>query len=396
MEKGMNNAMSPQRALAVGLAMFTALSSPAALAQVPVIDGARVNIQTQTMGWYTTYEADSKKVRGASGSTTDSFAPGQGSGAPADCSAEGMSGETAPAASPSKRTHSQQEVAQMVKDEAVRQGVDPNFAMAIAEQESRFRQSAQSGVGALGVMQLMPGTAAELGVDPYDTRDNIRGGVKYIKKLQGMFGSNRLDLVAAAYNAGPYRQSLTNGNVPNIPETQNYVKKVTGYYNRNKAQNGDQTPQGGTEPETVGYNSGCGEQIKKAIDRNTEAQVERAKVWNDFVGKSTEANQQYVQRLQAGLMAASAGLRSSGAGNNTGFGDGSLVMAQVQCPSSVFNTGGTVCYAVPSTALTKDIQGWLTSLQEQARLKGQAATFSVMEDPALGLVTVVDNRPMAQ
>ncbi|ESZ11032.1 MULTISPECIES: lytic transglycosylase domain-containing protein [unclassified Mesorhizobium] len=388
----MNSAMSPNRALAVALAMATALSSSAALAQVPVIDGARVKIQTQTMGWYTTYEADTKKVKGASGGTTDSFAPGQGSGSPMDCSAEGMSGDTRQAP-PAKRTHSQQEIARMVEEEAIRQGVDPNFAMAIAEQESRFRQSARSGVGAIGVMQLMPGTAAELGVNAYDTRDNIRGGVKYIKKLQGMFG-NRTDLVAAGYNAGPYRQSLRNGRVPNIPETQDYVKTVSGYYNRNKAQNGDRTPQGGStpDPETVGYNQGCGEQLKKAVDRNTEAQVERGQVWNEFVQKSTEANQQYLQRLQAGLMASSAALRGSGGGNSQAQ-DGSLVMAQVQCPPSVFNTGGTACYVVPSTASTKEIQGWLTSLQEQARLKGEAATFAVMEDPALGLVTVVDNRP---
>lgn len=391
----MNNAVSPNRALAVALAMATALSSSAALAQVPVIDGARVKIQTQTMGWYTTYEADTKKVKGASGGTTDSFAPGQGSGSPMDCSAEGMSGDTTQAP-PAKRTHSQQEIARMVEEEAIRQGVDPNFAMAIAEQESRFRQSARSGVGAIGVMQLMPGTAAEVGVNPYDTRDNIRGGVKYIKKLQGMFG-NRTDLVAAGYNAGPHRQSLRNGRIPNIPETQDYVKKVSGYYNRNKAQNGDRTPQGGStpEPESVGYNQGCGEQLKKALDRNTEAQLERGKTWNEFVQKSTEANQQYLQRLLAGLMASSAALRGSGGGNSQAQ-DGSLVMAQVQCPSSVFNTGGTVCYAVPSTASTKHIQGWLTALQEQARLKGEAATFSVMEDPALGLVTVVDNRPIAQ
>ncbi|MET2832254.1 lytic transglycosylase domain-containing protein [Mesorhizobium shangrilense] len=392
----MNNAMSPNRALAVALAMATALSSSVALAQVPVIDGARVKIQTQTMDWYTTYEADTKKVKGASGGTTESVAPGQGSGSPMDCSAEGMSGDTtrAPAA---KRTHSQQEIARMVEEEAIRQGVDPNFAMAIAEQESRFRQSARSGVGAIGVMQLMPGTAAELDVNPYDTRDNIRGGVKYIKKLQGMFG-NRTDLVAAGYNAGPYRQSLLNGRVPNIPETQDYVKKVSGYYNQNKAHNGDRAPQGGStpDPETVGYNQACGEPLKKALDRNTEAQLERGKIWNEFVQKSTEANQQYLQRLQAGLTAASAGLRSSGAGGDKGFGDGSLVMPEVQCPTAVFNTGGTRCYAVPSPASTKDIQGWLMNLQEQARLKGEAATFSVMEDPALGLVTVVDNRPIAQ
>ncbi|WFS69575.1 transglycosylase SLT domain-containing protein (plasmid) [Agrobacterium leguminum] len=384
----------PNRAVAVGLAICTALSPSAVLAQVPVIDNARVNIQQKTAGWYTTYEADTKKVKGASGGTTDSFAPGQGSGSPLDCSAEGMSGDTAPAPT-SKRTHSQEEVAQMVREEAIRQGVDPNFAMAIAEQESRFRQSARSPVGATGVMQLMPGTAAELGVNPYDTRDNIRGGVKYIKKLQGMFG-DRYDLIAAGYNAGPHRQSLREGRVPQIAETQNYVKKVTGYYNRNKAQNGDQTPTGTTpEPETVGYSSGCGEQLKKAYDRNTEAQAERGKVWNEFVQKSTEANQQYLQRLQAGLMSSSASLRGSG-GGNANENNGALVMAEVRCPSTVINTGGTRCYAVPSTATTDEIQGWLTDLQEMARLKGESATFAVIEDPALGLVTVVDNRPVAQ
>ncbi|WP_245314446.1 transglycosylase SLT domain-containing protein [Sinorhizobium alkalisoli] len=173
------------------------------LAQVPVIDNARVNIEQQTQSWYTTYQGDITKVKGASGGTTDSFAPGQGSGSPLDCSAEVMGGDTTQAP-PTKRTHSQQEVARMVEEEAIRQGVDPNFAMAIAEQESRFRQSARSPVGATGVMQLMPGTARELGVNPYDTRDNIRGGVKYIKKLQGMFG-NRYDLIAAGYNAGCHR-----------------------------------------------------------------------------------------------------------------------------------------------------------------------------------------------
>ncbi|OHV80404.1 lytic transglycosylase domain-containing protein [Ensifer sp. LCM 4579] len=390
----MKIAKLPDRAVAAALAICTALSSSIALAQVPVIDNARVNIQQQTAAWYNTYLGDTRKVKGASGGTTDSFAPGQGSGSPLDCSAEGMGGDTTEAP-PSKRTHSQEEVARMVEEEAIRQGVDPNFAMAIAEQESRFRQSARSAVGATGVMQLMPGTARELGVNPYDTRDNIRGGVRYIKKLQGMFG-NRYDLIAAGYNAGPHRQSLREGRIPQIAETQNYVKKVTGYYNRNKAQNGDRTPTVTTpEPETVGYSNGCGEQLKKAYDRNTEAQAERGKIWNEIVQKSTEVNQQYLQRLQAGLMSSSASLRASGGGNSNAY-NGSLVMAEVQCPSTVIQKGGTRCYAVPSTATTEEIQGWLTDLQELARLKGESATFSVTEDPALGFVTVVDNRPVAQ
>ncbi len=388
----MTNARLPERAT-VSVLVLAAMMTSAAHAQVPVIDNARRNIQQATENWYRTYQADTQAFKGASGGTADSVAPGQGSGAPADCSAEGMAGDTAPAGQ-SKRTPSQQEVARMVEDEAIRQGVDPNFALAIAEQESRFRQSARSAVGATGVMQLMPGTAAGLGVNPYDTRDNIRGGVKYIKQLQGMFGS-RYDLIAAGYNAGPYRQSLQNGQIPDIPETQDYVKKVSAYYSRNEAQNGNRAPAGDTaEPEIVSDSPGCGEQLKKAFDRNTEAQIERGNVWNEFVRKSTEANQQYLQRLQAGLQSSSANLRGSGGGNAKDQ-DGSLVMAQIQCPSTIIDTGSTRCFAVPSTATTEQIQRWLEDLQEQARANGTVATFSAMEDPALGLVTVVDARPTA-
>ncbi|MBY5766655.1 lytic transglycosylase domain-containing protein [Rhizobium leguminosarum] len=390
----MNNARLPELATVGVLALATVMTPAPTRAQVPVIDNARQKIQQATLNWYQGYQADTRKLKGASGGTTDSVAPGQGSGAPADCSSEGMAGEAAPAA-PSQRTPSQQDVARMVEDEAIRQGVDPNFALAIAEQESRFRQSARSAVGATGVMQLMPGTAGQLGVNPYDTRDNIRGGVRYIKQLQGMFG-NRYDLIAAGYNSGPYRQSLQNGQIPNIPETQDYVKKVSAYYSRNKAQNGDRTPPAGNnaEPETVSDSQGCGEQLKKAVDRNTQAQVERGSVWNAFVQKSTEANQQYLQRLQAGLQSSSANLRGSGGGNSKDH-DGSLVMAQIQCPSTIVDTGSTRCFAVPSSATTEQIRRWLDDLQEQARASGDTATFSAMQDPVLGLVTVVDARPTA-
>jgi hypothetical protein len=387
----MKNAKHLEGAAASVLALALIFPVGTGYAQVPVIDQARQNIQQATENWYQSYQADTRKVKGASGGTTDSVAPGQGSGAPADCSADGMGGGTAPAA-PSSRTPSQQEVASMVQQEAIRQGVDPNFALAIAEQESRFRQSARSAVGATGVMQLMPGTAAQLGVNPYDTRDNIRGGVKYIKQLQGMFG-DRYDLIAAGYNAGPYRQSLQNGQIPNIPETQDYVKKVSAYYARNKAQNGDNTPAEGTaEPETASYGNGCGEQLKKAVDRNTQAQIERGSVWNELLGKSIAANQQYLQRLQSGLQSSSASLRGSGGGNSKDH-DGSLVMAEIRCPTNIIDTGGTRCFAVPSNASTQQIQHWLSDLQDEARANGAIATFTALQDPALGLVTVVDSRP---
>ena len=68
-------------------------------------------------------------------------------------------------------------------------------------------------------------------------------------------------------------------------------------------------------------------------------------------------------------------------------------MAQVHCPTTIVDTGSTRCFAVPSTATTAQIQQWLDDLQRQARANGDVATFSVMLDPALGLVTVVDARP---
>ncbi len=383
----------PELATVGALAFATMVVPSVARGQVRVIDDTRLKSDEATRDIYRPYQADTQSVKGAAGGTTDSVAPGQGSGAPADCSAAGMGAETAPA-DPSMRTPSQKEVARMVEDEAIRQGVDPNFAIAIAEQESGFRQWVRSEVGAIGVMQLMPGTAAALGANPYDTQDNIRGGVKYLKQLQGMFG-DRYDLILAAYNAGPYRQSLQNGQIPNIPETQDYVKKVSAYYERNKAENGDRTPTGPetAEPETVGDATGCGEQLKKAVDRNTQAQLERATTWNALVQKSLEANQQYLQRLQAGLKSSSSSLRGSGGGNSRDN-DGSLLMAQIQCPTTIIDTGSTRCFAVPANATTAQIQHWLEDLQDAARVNGDTATFSAMQDPALGLVTVVDARPM--
>uniref|UniRef100_UPI0019624518 hypothetical protein n=1 Tax=Escherichia coli TaxID=562 RepID=UPI0019624518 len=86
-------------------------------------------------------------------------------------------------------------------------------------------------------------------------------------------------------------------------------------------------------------------------------------VWNKLLGKSLAANQQYLQRLQAGLQSSSAGLRGSGGGNAKAHA-GSLVMAEVQCPSATIDTGNVKCFAVPSTATTDQIRRWLEDLQD--------------------------------
>lgn len=104
------------------------------------------------------------------------------------------------------------------------QGLDPDFVAAIGNTESGFKHDAVSPAGALGPMQLMPATAKMLGVNPADPYDNIRGGVAYLKQLSSQFGDP--NLVAAAYNAGPSAVRKAGG-IPNIPETQQYVQKVS-------------------------------------------------------------------------------------------------------------------------------------------------------------------------
>jgi len=104
--------------------------------------------------------------------------------------------------------------------------------IAMGKVESNFNPNTVSGAGAIGIMQLMPGTAASLGVtNPYDPRQNIMGGAKYVAELMGMFQghSNALELVIAGYNAGPQAVINAGYQIPPYTETQNHVKKVMGY-----------------------------------------------------------------------------------------------------------------------------------------------------------------------
>lgn len=104
--------------------------------------------------------------------------------------------------------------------------------IAMGKVESNFNPNTVSGAGAIGIMQLMPGTAASLGVtNPYDPRQNIMGGAKYVAELMGMFQghSNALELVIAGYNAGTQAVINAGYQIPPYTETQNHVKKVMGY-----------------------------------------------------------------------------------------------------------------------------------------------------------------------
>ena len=110
-----------------------------------------------------------------------------------------------------------------IQDAAARHAVPATVVEAVAWQESRFNQAAVSPKGARGVMQLMPGTAALLGVDASDLRGNIEGGVAYLSQQISRFGDLRLAL--AAYNAGP-EAVARHGGVPPYAETQSYVRAI--------------------------------------------------------------------------------------------------------------------------------------------------------------------------
>jgi soluble lytic murein transglycosylase-like protein len=128
-----------------------------------------------------------------------------------------------PAAAPTRAAP--QEVSQAIQDASARHAVSPPLALAVAWQESHFNQAAVSPKGAMGVMQLMPGTARTLGVDATDLKGNIEGGVAYLAQLLQRFGD--LPRALAAYNAGPEAVERYRG-VPPFAETQAYVKGVLG------------------------------------------------------------------------------------------------------------------------------------------------------------------------
>lgn len=97
---------------------------------------------------------------------------------------------------------------------------------AVVAQESGYKPWAVSRAGAMGLMQIMPGTAIKLGLrHPWDAYSNLRAGARYLRQQLDRF--DRVDLALAAYNAGPERQSLAFGRVPAIPETMNYVRTIT-------------------------------------------------------------------------------------------------------------------------------------------------------------------------
>jgi len=116
-----------------------------------------------------------------------------------------------------------EEVVQFIRESSARHALPAGVVEAVAWQESRFNHAAVSPKGARGVMQLLPTTASDLGVDPSDLRSNIDGGAAYLAQQLRRFGD--LKLALAAYNAGP-KAVERYGGVPPYAETQSYVRAI--------------------------------------------------------------------------------------------------------------------------------------------------------------------------
>ncbi|HEU19952.1 MAG TPA: lytic transglycosylase [Deltaproteobacteria bacterium] len=120
-----------------------------------------------------------------------------------------------------------------IQEASRRYGIDSHLITAIMKVESDFNPRAVSKRGAKGLMQIMPENFEALNIqDPFNPRENIMGGTRYLRELLNRF-NGEVELALAAYNAGPTPVSRING-IPPFRETEEYVKKVLNYYHRLK------------------------------------------------------------------------------------------------------------------------------------------------------------------
>jgi|SRR5580700_5384995 soluble lytic murein transglycosylase-like protein len=137
----------------------------------------------------------------------------------------------APAVPPAPRTTDPKA---LVREAAARNSLPPAFVASVAKAESAMNQGAVSPKGAIGVMQLMPGTAKALDADPHDAEQNIDAGTRLLKELLIKYDGDVVKALAA-YNAGPGAVAKYNG-LPPYRETQDYVNKVIRDYQKNGGQ----------------------------------------------------------------------------------------------------------------------------------------------------------------
>ncbi len=128
-----------------------------------------------------------------------------------------------------KTSANKSQILSMISQIADKHGIDEDLIKAVIKQESGFNTRAKSKAGAMGLMQLMPATAASLGVkDPFNPVQNVEGGTKYLKSMLDKYNGNII-LALAAYNAGPGAVDKYDG-VPPYKETQNYIRNILANY----------------------------------------------------------------------------------------------------------------------------------------------------------------------
>lgn len=165
---------------------------------------------------------------------------------------------------PSPRATRGSEFDALIAEHAEANGLNPMLVRAVIETESAFNPRAVSRVGAMGLMQLMPGTARDLGVtNPFDPNDNIRGGTKYLRALLDRFDGN-VEFALAAYNAGPGAVERYDG-IPPYRETRNYVGKIS-----NKIKNVKAITRGSTTIYEVTEVMPDGREVVKYTDKKPE------------------------------------------------------------------------------------------------------------------------------
>lgn len=182
------------------------LASPA-LADIPTIDGTVLDPREKRDRKTTDIdEVDRDRYSKSQGVTCSVYRPGRKD-------------------DPVAAANANPTTAGLVRRIAREEGIDENQFLALVYQESRFNPCAKSGAGALGLAQLMPGTASDLGVNPHDFEQNLRGGARYYKQQLRRFDGN-VSLALAAYNSGPGNVQ-DYGGIPPFRETQGYVANIT-------------------------------------------------------------------------------------------------------------------------------------------------------------------------
>jgi soluble lytic murein transglycosylase-like protein len=195
------------------------------------VEGATPNLPSGS----TATSASGAAGSALAGTALPAGAPGQGSTSFAAALQAATTADTAPAAPVGAQgtadlgaTGSTSQYDPLIEQAAARYGIDPAVLHGLIQQESGFDPEAQSGAGAAGLTQLMPGTASSLGVaNPLNPAESIEGGARYLSQMMSRFGGNTEDALAA-YNAGPGAVQQYGG-VPPYAETQSYVQKVLGY-----------------------------------------------------------------------------------------------------------------------------------------------------------------------